>query len=406
MKLSKANVVIAIATNGSNGREEMSGVFEYVNSHTNWAVHIINTRTDIANGILQDSLKNANGLILGTAHGITWFADRFVDEYPWLKTVVIQDHLVPLFAKHPSCRTLLVDSVSVGRDAALYFNSLGHFASYGFVHGAIRYPWSIDREKGFRSALPRKMPLFVYPDDETIARTKVPHDAASPSIPADALGKWLEALPKPAAVFGANDLFSREVLTVCAQIGIDVPQQVSVVGCDNDPFVGGSIQPPLSSFQLPFHEVGYRAAQTLDRLLQNRKTPQHTIRIGGTRLFERGSSAHIPPATALVENARKYIAEHACEGIRATDVVAHVGVSRSLLDLRFRLVCGKSVLEEIHDVRLAEVRRQLMETDNKILQIGRDCGFRDMRNFKRLFKNRFGMSMRDWRNSNRSALSK
>ena len=397
MKPSKANVVIAIATNGSNGREEMSGVFEYVNRHTNWAVHIVNTRTDIANGILQDTLRNANGLILGTAHGITWLADKFVD--PKLKTVVIQDHLAPLFANHPNCRTLLVDSVSVGKDAALYFNSLGRFASYGFVHGAIHYPWSLDRERGFRSALPHKMPLFVFPDDETTAKAKVPPNAATPAIAVDALGKWLEALPKPAAVFGANDLFATEVLTVCAQIGIKVPQQVSVVGCDNDMLVWGSVQPPLSSFQLPFHELGYRAAQTLDRLLQNRKTSQRTIRIGGTRLFERGSTAHIPPATALVENARTYIAEHACEGIRATDVVAHVGVSRSLLDLRFRQVCGKSVLEEILDVRLAEVRRQLKETDNTILQIGRDCGFRDMRNFKRLFKSRFGMSMRDWRNS-------
>ncbi len=81
------------------------------------------------------------------------------------------------------------------------------------------------------------------------------------------------------------------------------------------------------------------------------------------------------------------------------DVVSHLGVSRSLLDIRFRQVCGKSVLEDILDVRLAEVRRQLVKTNHTILQIGKNCGFNDPDNLKRLFKKRFGMSMRDYRNS-------
>ena len=100
---------------------------------------------------------------------------------------------------------------------------------------------------------------------------------------------------------------------------------------------------------------------------------------------------------ALVEKARAYIAEHACDGIRVADVVLHLGVSRSLLDLRFRQVCGKSVLEDILDVRFAEVRRQLSRTGHTILQIGRDCGFNDPDHLKRMFKMRYGMSMRQFR---------
>ena len=81
------------------------------------------------------------------------------------------------------------------------------------------------------------------------------------------------------------------------------------------------------------------------------------------------------------------------------DVVSYLGVSRGLLDIRFRQVCGKSVLKEILDVRLAEVRRQLVKTNHTILQIGENCGFNDPDNLKRLFRKRFGMSMRDYRNS-------
>ena len=323
---------------------------------------------------------------------------RTADDSNQLKIVVTNDRIAQAFAKCPRFRSLLIDSVSVGKDAARYFNSLGNFASYGFVHGPIRCPWSLEREKGFRSVLPRKAPVFAFPEDSS---EQAPLDDSQPMIAHDKLMEWLSGLPKPAAIFGANDLFARDVLTKCGKLGLKVPSQVAVIGCDNDPLIWSNTYPQLSSLRLPFRDLGYQAAKTLDLLLHNKHPPQQTIRVGGTHLFERASSAHIPPATALVENARAYIAERACDGIKPADVVSHVGVSRSLLDLRFRQVAGKSILEDILDVRLAEVRRQLKETDRAILQIGRDCGFNDLDNLKRLFKKRYGMSMREFRRLNR-----
>lgn len=394
MKPEQANVIVAIPTNGNDGHEEMSGVFDYMNRHPHWSLQIINTRTDIVNGVLYDALKNADGLILAITYDTDRLADTLISKNPHLKMVIANDHLVPLFDKNPRCRTLLIDSVSVGKDAARYFNSLGRFASYGFVHGAIRYPWSVEREAGFRASLPRNMPFFVFPNRKI---TDIKDKAATPVISHDELAKWLGNLPKPTAVFGANDLFAREVLTVCRQMGLNVPKQVTVIGCDNDPLIWSSASPHLTSLQLPFRELGFKAAEMLDKLLRGRKPPLRTIRVGGTHLFERESSAHIPPATALVENAREYIKEHACNGIGAIDVIRHVGTSRSLLELRFRQVCGKSILEDILDVRLAEVQRQLEKTNRSILQIGRDCGFNAPNYLKRLFKKRFGTSMREYR---------
>ena len=386
----KTNVVVAIPTNGSDGREQLSGVFDYVNEHPHWTIQIINTRTDITNGVLHNALKNANGLILSTDYNIDWFVNQVSRDPDRLKMAITSDTLAPLFATNPICRTLLIDSVSVGKDAANYFNSLGRFASYGFVHGAIRYPWSMEREKGFRAALSHKLPIFTFPHNSLGC-------AAAPVIAHEKLAPWLNGLPKPAAIFGANDLFAREVLNVCERLGLKVPGQVTVIGCDNDPLIWGNAHPLLSSLQLPFRELGYKAAETLDKLLLGKKPPQRTIRVAGTHLFERESSAHIPPATALVEKAHSYIEKYACEGIRAIDVIRHIGVSRSLLELRFRQICGKSILEDILDVRLAEVRRQLKKTNHTILLIGRDCGFNDPDHLKRLFKKRFGVSMRDYR---------
>ena len=398
MKPEQANIIVAIPTNGNDGREQLSGVFDYVNRNPHWSLQIINARTDITNGVLYNAMKDADGLILAIAYDHDRLVDRLINENPRLKMVIANDHLVPLFEKNPRCRTLLIDSVSVGKDAVRYFNSLGHFASYGFVHGAIRYPWSIEREDGFRAALPRNAPLFVFPQRRLV---DIEDKAATPVISHDELAKWLGNLPKPTAVFGANDLFAREVLTICRQMGLNVPKQVTVIGCDNDPLIWSSASPHLSSLQLPFRELGFKAAEMLDKLLRGRKPPLRTIRVGGTHLFERESSAHIPPATALVENAREYIKEHACNGIGAIDVIRHAGASRSLLELRFRQVCGKSILEDILDVRLAEVQRQLEKTNRSILQIGRDCGFNAPNYLKRLFKKRFGTSMREYRAAKR-----
>lgn len=400
MRPAKANVVVAIPTNGSDGREHMSGVFDYVKEHPHWMVQTIHMRTAITNGMLDDALKGADGLILDIAYDIERLASKIINENPRLKIVVTNEYLVPLFAKHPHCRSLLIDSVAVGKDAAHYFNSLGRFASYGFVHGAIRFPWSSEREEGFRSAMPRNTPLLVFPEGNP-GKAQTGPDA--PAIPLDKLARWLDALPKPTAVFCANDLFATKVLIVCERLGLKVPSPVTVIGCDNDPLVFSNTNPPLTSLQLPFRELGYKAAAMLDRLLRNRSPSRRTIRVAGTHLFERGSSVHIPPATALVEKAREYIAAHACDGIRPNDVIAHVGVSRSLLNLRFRQVCGKSINEDILDIRLAEVRRQLEKTKHTILQIGRDCGFNDPDHLKRVFKKRFGTSMQLYRNTYRSS---
>ena len=387
---------MAIPTNGNDGREMMSGVFDYVNMHPGWELQLINSRTDIASGAMETVARDAAGILLSIAYREEDIARELLAS--GVKMVVTNDHLVPLYADHPNCRTLLLDNVAIGRDAARYLMSLGHFASYGFVHGHTRFPWSAEREKGFLAGLPKNAPFFVYPAEAGGAASQF-----TAAIDQSDLAKWIEALPKPAAVFGSNDLFAAETITACSRLGIDVPQQISVIGCDNDPFIWSNTNPKLTSLQLAFRELGFKAAATLDALLRGRNPVHSTVRVAGTRLFVRASSSPLPPSTVLVENARAYIAEHACEGIRASDVVAHSKVSRSLLDLRFRQVCGKSVLEDILDTRLAEVRRQLVETDFTFLHIGEACGFKDPDNLKRHFRRRFGMSMREFRASSRSA---
>ena len=109
----------------------------------------------------------------------------------------------------------------------------------------------------------------------------------------------------------------------------------------------------------------------------------------------------LPPAVAVVNAAMEFITAHALEGISTADVIAHLKVSRSLLDLRFRQLRNESVMDAILAVRLAAVRERVEKTDRKFLAIGTECGFRNPDYLKRLFRKRFGMSMREWRDAKR-----
>lgn len=391
MDKARPKIVIAIPTNGSNGRELMSGVFQYLNEHPRWEIQTIITATGVRTGGLEVAASDADGILIAMS-----CSKELLDKVQSRKTIKIvacDDGIVRLCRGRSGCRTLQLDSVSIGKDVAQYLNSLGRFAAYGFVHGPFRQPWSVDRERGFRSFMPHGMKLHVFHGNDS-------QESASPIIHQTQLSEWIAGLPKPVAVFGANDRFANEVLIVCRRLGLKVPQQVAVIGCDNDPFVCTNAVPALSSLQLPFRTLGYRAAATLDRMLTGKPVPTKTVYISGSRLFARASTANMPPAAALVEKAGNFIAEHAFDGIRVGDVARHLGVSRTLLDLRFRQMRGESVLSRIQEVRLAEVRRQLVETNNTILQIGRNSGFNDPDNLKRLFKKRFGTSMRQYRQNN------
>lgn len=394
----KKKVVIAIPTNGNDGREQLSGVLDWVNTHAEWDVQLIISRANIMNDVFEKAAADADGVYL--VYDSSNYENRRLSKIfdSLHKKIVITNERLPHFCHPgPDTRTIVLDNISIGRDAARYFCSLGNFAAYGFVHGAIFYPWSVEREKGFRAEIPGKAAFFSFVSGEA----KPPMDSGGPAkraIAKERLDTWLKEIPKPAAVFAANDIIASEVLRGCERMGIDVPNQIAVLGCDNDAFIAANTRPQLSSLQLPFYKLGYSAAETLDRLLKQRKVPQKICRISGTRLFARASSTAIPPATALVERARTFIAERACSGIRSSDVVAHLGISRSLLDLRYRQIRGKSLLEDILETRLDNVKHQLASTGRTILEIGRACGFNNPNNLKRLFKKRFGISMRDYRN--------
>lgn len=279
------------------------------------------------------------------------------------------------------------DNELVGRSAAQFFDSLGRFASYGFVPDPNNCEWSRTRGKAFLGACAAK------------------HRSAKTSSAKGDLTEWLAALSKPAAVFTAFDPCAANVLEACRKAKLKVPKDVAVLGVDDDALICEHTRPKLSSVKPDSYGQGFAAAQALSRALHARgvsKKRSRTIVCPNLRIVERDSTATVPPAAQLVRNIVAYLDEHALEAIRVSDVVEHAGVSSRLANLRFSQTRGHSIQEELVVRRLKEAKRLLSGTEWPMKRIAERCGFKSQIVLAHLFSSRFGKSMRKWRSDARS----
>lgn len=279
---------------------------------------------------------------------------------------------------------LSLDSEMIGRNAAQYFVSAGEYESFGFV-GMFDYcAWSRDRGASFVRELRRngKRRISVFRGD---ARRKE-----------DGLAEWIGGLAKPAAVFATNDHCAAIVMKTCADSGIRVPHEVAVLGVDDDPILCIHTSPTLSSIHPDFEAEGYRAAEILAAMIARRRPPKGNVVSGTVTVTERMTTAPSSYAGKLVRRADEIIAEHACSALKTDNIADMLGISRRLLDIRYRQFRGRSVHEAIESARLAEAKRLLLSTHLSHREIARSCAFNSESYLERVFQRRFGQTMREF----------
>ena len=284
------------------------------------------------------------------------------------------------------------DDRKIGLAAAKKFLSSRLFASFGFVGSYVRNYCSILREEGFRAGLGANRDIRSYPQNELVDGS--PADIA-------ALGRWLESLPKPAAVMAVHDLRATHVISAANDRGITIPKELSIIGVDNDELLCEFANPPLTSIAPDHIHEGELAAEVLHSLLNGKTVSKSSSTHKACRfeIVERDTTSSATPSGNLAKEAMAFIRQNFKSGIRAEDVIRSVpGRSRRLVDARFREMYGCSLHEAILRVRYAELKRRLVRSKAPIGELMRSCGFSDLSNAKRLFKSRFGMSMREWRN--------
>lgn len=390
----KVNKVLLILRTTGSGREILQGALQYARTDPYCSVQM---------DLMPDALTPAKVAVF-SKQGYSGILTSEIGMMPAVTAAFMKLDIpmVVMSAPDPrlSARTsnlafVGVDEEAIGALGAKYLASLGAFNSFGFVASYRGLPWSDLRKQGFAKgvrAVGGVLRPFNGPENLSIA--------PGSSDDLKKLEAWLLDLPKPAAIMADHDNRASQVIECCKRLGLMIPGQVALLGVDNDSVICDFTDPRLTSI-LPDHEqVGFRAAAQLASMMRRKASGKvKVVRCPPKTVVVRESTRPLSPSGRLVHKALAFIDLHACEGIRVTDVVQHLGVSRALADLRFREVENRSILEAILDRKLAEVVRLLVSTHDSITRISLVSGFKNPKHLKRLFKSRYGTTMREFRDS-------
>lgn len=369
------------------GRSLVAGVFRYSNLHGSCEIQLLQERHDAERlSFLRD--WRPDGVILGCELPEQETGDVVELPYP---TVLVN---VPLESvRGPVVAHFSLDEAALAREVADRFRQRGftHFAYAGF-HKPIPRNYAETRQRHFVARLRE----FGFDCDV--------FDAIEPMNWGDIeprLADWLRALPKPCGVMVCNDRNGRLLLEACRIAGVRCPEQVSVVGVDNDVLLCEMATPRLSSVMPDNEGAGYSAAKVLCEAIMAGRLPKDAPMrhpFGVKAFVERASSQDYKGTARLVAAARNHIASHAFEGIRVKDVADALNVSVRLLELRFAEVGGLGLREELERIRIGRVRKLLQDSSLAIGDIASKCGFASETSLRECFRRLHGCSMREYRN--------
>src|SRR5262245_57902836 len=365
-------VGVLVETAVGPGRDILRGIARYVRESGPWALHLEARPQIFVEGWEAKWMKN-------------WKGQGIIARFDTKSTLAAVKRLgVPAVdvlgdMKDAKLPIVHVDDAAIARLAAEHLLERG-FRQFGFVaHAGERgsdnrldaFANSVG-EHGYECNVLQAHDLHDLPEawDDFI------EEAA----------EWIRAQPKPLGLMLCNDGVGPLITQACRQAGIAVPEEVAIVGVDNDEPICAICDPPLTSVDANHEEVGYQAAALLDRMMQGEPWPKQPNFILPRAVVVRQSSAVSAIEDPIASIALRMIREHACNGLQARDVAARSTVSRSVLQRRFRAVLGRSVHEEIVRVQLRKAEELLRDTDLALRTVAEKAGFKHQEYMGAVFK--------------------
>jgi LacI family transcriptional regulator len=372
------HVALIVATSKQYDRGLLQGIGRYIKGHGPWSVYIEER------GAEDDS----------PAWLASWKGDGIIAR---IKDRVMADALLATGVPIVELRTevelglpaVYCDDTGIAELAVRHFMERG-FRAFAFC-GRSGARWSDLREQAFR----RRVSAVGYECDVYTPEPR--RRGLTWEQEQDAVARWLDSLKKPVAVLTGNDIRGLQVLDACRRIDLAVPERVAVLGVDNDVVLCALADPPLSSIDQDLERIGYEAAALLDRLMAGEAPPEKPVLVVPQAVVTRLSTdvvAYDDPTVAL---ALRLIRKHACEHIGIDFLAAHTGVSRRVLQRRFKTMTGRTLQEQILDAQLDRIKEMLAETDLKLDSIARKSGFNYIGYMCLFFKQRTGMTPGEYR---------
>ena len=336
---------------------------------------------DPASRITSFTAWAGEGLIVGLDYGR--IAEAIPQFQPGTQIVGI-GCLAPYTLRKLGISTVKTDDQMIAEWAAdhLVERGLEHFAYCGMRPRGLDQ-WDAVRRDSFRRRIMKHgclCPIF----------TGRRHLLRYWEVMLEELKGWLAGLPKPVGLMACNDSQGRYLLEACRKLDLHVPDEVAIIGVDNDELMCELAIPPLSSIAQGTEQIGFQAAELLDALMTgHRRRPVH-ITVPPVCFVTRQSSDILAVDDEVVSRALKFIREHSTELVGVSDVARHAGVSRSTLEKHFKRFLGRTVHYELQKRRLDIVRRLLTGSDLPLQVIAERSGFRTAHYMSAVFRRELG----------------
>ena len=371
-------VIVITQTAFSYGRGLLRGIARYSHLHGPWS--FFNERGEPEEILPYLKNWNPNGIITYT------FDEKNINSFipKGLPAIVIGSNF-----EIPGYPNVLGDQENHSKAAADYFLNAGfqNFAYCGFSN----LEWSQLRGRYFAERLKEEGIEVSYYESPLLFYHKNWQNEQ------EELAAWLVSLPKPVAVMACNDERGRHVLEACKIAELAVPEQVAVIGVDNDEAICELTQPPLSSVAVNTEKAGYEAAELLDKMMNGQKGPYENIIVQTMRVVPRQSTDILMIQDESVARAVNFIRVNAKRQLQVQDVVNTVAIHRRGLERRFKKSMNRSVHEEIRRVRIELIKKLLLETNMTVSQIANQLDFNEIPHLTRFFSRETGLSPNEFR---------
>ena len=373
------HVLIALTNAYATHRDMLRGILDYERSHAKWSI-------DLRTGRRGETKVRPTDLNACSAIIVNHAAPSLIR--------TIRARCIPAVLVSPCCNprfpgaVLRCDNRPIAVAAARHLRHAG-CVSFAFA-GASGLLWSALRGRSFSDAIRKDGggKVFRWP-------------AGNPLL----IKRLLEHAPKPLGIFAADDVRAREVLDHCRNLHVSVPDEVAIIGVDNDETLCEMSVPTLSSIPLLTRDAGYRAAKILDRAMRGElkfgKLPE--IIYSGDAVVIRQSTSRALGKDALVRRCHNQIVARYREPLRIGALARELGVSRRTLEIHFRTLTGRSIAADILAVRLEKAKSLLSETNRALDAIAADCGFCDASHLCSVFRRELGRSPATFRKSSISS---
>ena len=338
--------------------------------------HLISKTKDNSMEIIRMARKFKVDAIIGLWHNINVEEAKKLDIPIFLRTYKKVYNEFPMLTGHYK---------EFGAYAANFFINQ-NFSNYAFI-GMKDILWSISRYEGYSEQ------IF-----STLKTGTARYDVENFQNEIEAISNWLSSLPKPVAMLACNDFMARQVTEICQLQGIKIPEEISLLGVDNDEFMCNISSPTLSSIKLNFEKHGYDIAQTLFKMIQEKRTWPARIPVEAIGVVERMSTNRKVISDPYIREIVDFINRNYTQEIDIKKLTSFIPLSRRAIEMKFKKeMCPHTITSYIMKLRLDYFCRLLENSDLPISAAADKAGFIDSSNFSTLFKKNKGMTPSEYR---------